>query len=110
MTSTASCYLSKPDYGKKCYVMAIDQGPVVQSALLRGELVRLRKDRGFTQEQVAAGLDWSHAKLMRLENGRSMTLPQRPPASGFRGLIKRPAKKAGGMATGRRWPRHTSST
>ena len=51
--------------------MAIDQGPVVQSALLRGELVRLRKDRGLTQEQVAAGLAWSPSKLMRLENGGS---------------------------------------
>jgi transcriptional regulator with XRE-family HTH domain len=51
--------------------MAIDQGPAVQSALLRSELVWLRKDRNLTQEQVAAGLAWSPSKLMRLENGGS---------------------------------------
>jgi transcriptional regulator with XRE-family HTH domain len=47
------------------------QGPVVQSALLRGELVRLRKDRGMTQEQVASELEWSPSKLIRVEGGRS---------------------------------------
>lgn len=51
--------------------MAIDQGPVVQSAILRGELVRLRKERGLTQEQVAELLDWSPSKLIRMEGGRS---------------------------------------
>jgi transcriptional regulator with XRE-family HTH domain len=51
--------------------MATDQGPVVQSALLRGELVRLRKDKGLTQEQVADGLEWSPSKLIRVEGGRS---------------------------------------
>ncbi len=51
--------------------MATDQGPVVQSALLRGELVRLRKDCGLTQEQVAAELEWSPSKLIRVEGGRS---------------------------------------
>jgi transcriptional regulator with XRE-family HTH domain len=51
--------------------MANDQGPVVQSALLRGELIRLRKDSGLTQEQVAADLDWSPSKLIRVEGGRS---------------------------------------
>jgi transcriptional regulator with XRE-family HTH domain len=51
--------------------MATDQGPVVQSALLRGELIRLRKDKGLTQEQVAAQLDWSPSKLIRVEGGRS---------------------------------------
>ena len=51
--------------------MAADQGPVVQSALLRGELVRLRKDSGLTQEQVAADLEWSPSKLIRVEGGRS---------------------------------------
>jgi transcriptional regulator with XRE-family HTH domain len=49
----------------------MDQGPVVQSALLRGELVRLRKDKGLTQEQVADDLDWSPSKLIRIEGGRS---------------------------------------
>jgi transcriptional regulator with XRE-family HTH domain len=48
-----------------------DQGPVVQSALLRGEIVRLRKESGLTQEQVAAELEWSPSKLIRVEGGRS---------------------------------------
>lgn len=43
----------------------------MQSALLRGELVRLRKDSGLTQEQVAAQLEWSPSKLIRVEGGRS---------------------------------------
>ncbi len=51
--------------------MAIDQGPVVQSALLRGELVRLRRESGLTQEQVASDLEWSPSKLIRVEGGRS---------------------------------------
>ncbi len=51
--------------------MATDQGPVVQSALLRSELIRLRKDSGLTQEQVAQDLDWSPSKLIRVEGGRS---------------------------------------
>jgi len=51
--------------------VATDQGPVVQSALLRSELVRLRKDGGLTQEQVAADLEWSSSKLIRVEGGRS---------------------------------------
>jgi transcriptional regulator with XRE-family HTH domain len=51
--------------------MANDQGPVVQSALLRGELVRLRRESGLTQEQVASQLEWSPSKLIRVEGGRS---------------------------------------
>jgi transcriptional regulator with XRE-family HTH domain len=51
--------------------MVSDQGPVVQSAILRGELVRLRKQRGMTQEQVARNLEWSASKLIRVEGGRS---------------------------------------
>ena len=51
--------------------MATDQGPVVRSALLRGELVRLRKDKRLTQEQVAENLEWSPSKLIRIEGGRS---------------------------------------
>ena len=51
--------------------MASDQGPVIQSALLRSELVRLRKDSGLTQEQVAEALEWSPSKLLRVENGHS---------------------------------------
>jgi transcriptional regulator with XRE-family HTH domain len=51
--------------------MASDQGPVVQSALLRNELIRLRKESGLTQDQVAAAMDWSQSKLIRMEGGRS---------------------------------------
>jgi transcriptional regulator with XRE-family HTH domain len=51
--------------------MATDQGPVVQSALLRSELVRLRKESDLTQERVASDLAWSPSKLIRLEGGRS---------------------------------------
>src|ERR1035441_3459023 len=51
--------------------MATHQGPIVQSALLRGEIVRLRKESGLTQEQVAAELEWSPSKLIRVEGGRS---------------------------------------
>ena len=51
--------------------MASDQGPVIQSAVLRTELVRLRKERNLTQEQVAANLEWSASKLIRVEGGRS---------------------------------------
>jgi transcriptional regulator with XRE-family HTH domain len=51
--------------------VATDQGPVVQSALLRGELVRLRRESELTQEQVASSLEWSPSKLIRVEGGRS---------------------------------------
>jgi transcriptional regulator with XRE-family HTH domain len=51
--------------------MPSDEGPVVQSALLRDELVRLRKKRGLTQQQVAAALEWSPSKLIRVERGAS---------------------------------------
>jgi transcriptional regulator with XRE-family HTH domain len=51
--------------------MASDQGPVIQSAILRSELVRLRKARGITQEQVAGNLEWSASKLIRVEGGHS---------------------------------------
>jgi transcriptional regulator with XRE-family HTH domain len=51
--------------------MASDQGPVVQSALLRSELVRLRKERKLTQQQVASALEWSPSKLIRVEGGAS---------------------------------------
>jgi transcriptional regulator with XRE-family HTH domain len=51
--------------------MAAGQGPVVQSALLRNELVRLRKDKDLTQEQVAGSLEWSTSKIIRIEGGKS---------------------------------------
>jgi transcriptional regulator with XRE-family HTH domain len=51
--------------------LSTDQGPVVQSALLRNELVRLRKESGLTQQQVADELEWSASKLIRVEGGHS---------------------------------------
>lgn len=51
--------------------MSSDEGPVVQSALLRSELVRLRKEKDLTQEQVAKALDWSSSKLIRIEGGKN---------------------------------------
>jgi transcriptional regulator with XRE-family HTH domain len=43
--------------------------PVVQRRRLRTELRRTRLDLGLTQEQVAAAMDWSLSKLIRIENG-----------------------------------------
>lgn len=51
--------------------MATDQGPIVQSALLRRELQLLRKEKGLTQEHVARALEWSPSKLIRIEGGKS---------------------------------------
>jgi transcriptional regulator with XRE-family HTH domain len=51
--------------------MTSDQGPVVSSALLRSELVRRRREKKLTQEQVAGRLEWSSSKLIRIEGGRS---------------------------------------
>jgi transcriptional regulator with XRE-family HTH domain len=43
--------------------------PVVARRRLRAELRRARLDVGLTQEQVAAAMDWSLSKLIRIENG-----------------------------------------
>lgn len=51
--------------------MSTDQGPVVQSALLRNELVDLRGGRGLTQQQVANALEWSASKVIRVEGGHT---------------------------------------
>jgi len=51
--------------------VSTDQGPVVQSALLRNELVDLRRKRGLTQQQVANELEWSASKLIRVEGGHT---------------------------------------
>jgi transcriptional regulator with XRE-family HTH domain len=66
-----ACCCLTPQYKKVACVVSTDQGPVVQSALLRGELVRLRRESQLTQEQVAADLEWSPSKLIRVEGGRS---------------------------------------
>jgi transcriptional regulator with XRE-family HTH domain len=49
--------------------MALDNGPVVQRALLTGELRSLRRMRDENQEHVAKALEWSTSKLIRVEGG-----------------------------------------
>jgi transcriptional regulator with XRE-family HTH domain len=43
--------------------------PAVPRRRLRAELRRARLDAGLTQEQVAAAMDWSLSKLIRIEKG-----------------------------------------
>lgn len=43
--------------------------PVVQRRRLRTELRRARQDAGLTQEAVAAEMDWSLSKIIRIETG-----------------------------------------
>ena len=45
------------------------QGSVMQRGRLTRELRRIRKDAGMTQEQVAAAIEWSLSKLIRIEGG-----------------------------------------
>lgn len=52
-------------------IMATDHGPVVNGAQLRGDLARLRRESGFTQQQIAKELQWSPSKVIRLEGGHS---------------------------------------
>jgi len=50
--------------------MAADgQSPVVQRRRLRAELRKARLEAGLTQEQVAAAMDWSLSKVIRIEAG-----------------------------------------
>lgn len=49
--------------------MAEVQGSVIQRGRLTRELRRIRKDAGMTQEQVAASMEWSLSKLIRIEGG-----------------------------------------
>jgi hypothetical protein len=51
--------------------VAVDQGPVVQSAMLRSELTQLRKESGLTHEEVTSELEWPPSKLIKIEGGRS---------------------------------------
>lgn len=46
-----------------------DPSPLVQRRRLRGGLRQARQDAGFTQEHVAAAMDWSLSKVIRVENG-----------------------------------------
>ena len=49
--------------------MAEVQGSVIQRGRLTRELRRIRKNAGMTQEQVAAAMEWSLSKLIRIEGG-----------------------------------------
>lgn len=51
--------------------MPTDQGPVVYSALLTRDLVRLRKQAGITRQEIAAALGWHPTKLLRIEGGKT---------------------------------------
>lgn len=51
--------------------MAAAEGPTVQRRRLMAELRRAREVAGLRQDQVTAEMDWSHAKLIRIEGGRS---------------------------------------
>jgi transcriptional regulator with XRE-family HTH domain len=55
--------------------MPADKGPVVQSALLCRELVRLRRERNLTQVQVAGELGWSPSKLIKIEGAHGSITP-----------------------------------
>jgi transcriptional regulator with XRE-family HTH domain len=46
-----------------------DGSPVVQRRRLRTELRKTRQDAGVTQEEVAAAMDWSLSKVIRIEVG-----------------------------------------
>jgi transcriptional regulator with XRE-family HTH domain len=43
--------------------------PLVQQRMLLSELKRIRDEKRFLQKQVAADLDWSVSKLIRIESG-----------------------------------------
>jgi transcriptional regulator with XRE-family HTH domain len=49
--------------------MAVEPDPSVQRRLLRAELRRARNAAGLRQADVAAAMDWSPSKLIRIESG-----------------------------------------
>src|ERR1700761_93884 len=51
--------------------MADNRGPVAESAELRAELARLRRDRDLTQAKAAKDLELSPSKVIRIEGGRT---------------------------------------
>lgn len=51
--------------------MATGDSPLVQRRRLRTELKRARQSSGQTQEQVAAEMDWSLSKVIRIESASS---------------------------------------
>jgi transcriptional regulator with XRE-family HTH domain len=44
--------------------------PSVRSRRLRSELVRLREEKGISTEQVAEEMEWSRARVSRIETGK----------------------------------------
>lgn len=52
--------------------MAQLESPVIQQRRLRAELRRAREQAGKTQREVAAALDWSPSKLIRIEAGANV--------------------------------------
>ena len=56
--------------------MASTSSPTVIRRRLAAELRRLRDQAGLTIEQVAAQLEWSNAKISRIENARNGILPR----------------------------------
>jgi transcriptional regulator with XRE-family HTH domain len=51
--------------------MAEGGSPLVQRRRLRAELKKARQTSGLTQDQVAAEMDWSPSKVIRIEAGSS---------------------------------------
>jgi transcriptional regulator with XRE-family HTH domain len=49
--------------------MAVSASPLVERLRLRAELRQARQDAGLTQEAVAAKMDWSLSKIIRIETG-----------------------------------------
>ncbi|HEY2638677.1 MAG TPA: helix-turn-helix transcriptional regulator [Streptosporangiaceae bacterium] len=63
--------------------MSEDAGnPAVQARRLRAALRQARQEAGLTQEQVAAALEWSLSKIVRIERG-----PTKPGITDVRALL-----------------------
>jgi transcriptional regulator with XRE-family HTH domain len=51
--------------------VSADQGPLVERALLRQQLIKMRHAANLTQQEVADALEWHSLKLIRIEGGKS---------------------------------------
>lgn len=62
-----------PDHGTRVTASsqpgAVNDNPAVLQRRLRSAIRRFRQDAGLTQKQVAAALEWSESKIMRIETG-----------------------------------------
>ena len=105
--------------------MSTDPGPspLVPRRRLRTELRRARAGVGLTQDQVAAAMDWSLSKLIRIENGtvsistndlrvllNLYQIHDRPRVDHLVELPGRPVNPPGGASTGESSARNTCST